>query len=613
MPYSGRKVVSLCSGLALLGALSSCLGSPPSEEASVGAGGASNTGGTAAGGTSQVAGGAGAAGTTATCPSGGTVCVGQEVRVCENGQPGATKETCDEAVGAACVDGACRDECAAAKTKASNVGCEFWAVDLDQQDKYADPASAPWAVVIANDGQHATVVKIETNEAPPGAPQSLQVYKQVSIPKGGTETVVMPTREVDCGAKPNDYGAPGTCLSSRALRVTSTFPIAVYQLNSATNSYSNDASLLLPTHALGRAYRVIGWPAAHPYAVPPVLPSPDRTYITIVGTQSGTQVEVTPRFKLKGNGPGLPATAAGQVLKVTLGPFDVLNLESDDSTMSEFMADPWVSDLTGSLVLASQPVAVFSGTETATVPGSLPIPKPKPTASCCADHLEEQMLPIEATGRAYVVPRSPLRSTLGTKEVDILRFVGVAEPANVTTSMPAPFDKFTLQPGQRFDAWTDDDVVIDSDKPIAVGQVLVGQESLFGPAKGDPSLTVFAAADQFRSTYTFAVPVSWAENWLVFALREGSSVTVDGTTPNACDTRPIGQVAGSPWTGMTCKVDPGAHTVSSTDPFSVAVYGYGEAGSYAFIGGIDVRKIYQPPIPGFLGLDSASDHRTVRR
>src|SRR5690606_3727268 len=124
-----------------------------------------------------------------------------------------------------------------------------------------DPASAPWGVALSNAGDGQANVTIEINEAPPGAPLQLTAIEQVSVPAASLLALVLPTRELDCGTVPNDYNSPGTCLSSRAFRITSSSPIVVYQFNVFENAYSNDASLLLPTNALGKQYRVIGWQA----------------------------------------------------------------------------------------------------------------------------------------------------------------------------------------------------------------------------------------------------------------------------------------------------------------------------------------------------------------
>ncbi|MFT3773347.1 MAG: IgGFc-binding protein [Minicystis sp.] len=448
------------------------------------------------------------------CNPGGTVCVGNEVHQCSaDGQNTDTVvQVCDTGNSEVCQDGKCGTACELAADQPSNVGCEFWAADLDQQDGLNDPASAPWGVVLSNAGMGQANVTIEINEAPVGQPLMTSVVTQVTVPAGSQQTIQLPTRELDCGTKPNDYASPGTCLSSRAFRITSSAPIVVYQFNVFANAYSNDASLLLPTNALGKLYRVIGWPAGHPVpiAFPGLGTIIDRSYVTVIGTKPGTQVKVKPSWRIKGN-PPIAATAAGGEITATIGPFDVLNLETDDGTFQDDVKT--IADLSGTVVQASAPVAVFSGVETTSAPGGvLDVPTPPGWMSgdtCCLDHLEDQMFPMESVGTHYVIARSPVRSTGGFREPDIIRFVGVAEPATVTTNLPAPFDNFTIQPGEVKTTWTQDNMVATCDKPVMIGQILVSNEYLDGPALGDPSLTVMPPVEQFRTEYVLLSPGGW--------------------------------------------------------------------------------------------------------
>lgn len=84
--------------------------------------------------------------------------------------------------------------CDDAADKPSNLGCEFWAVDMDQQDGFNDPASAPWGVAISPAGFGQTEVTIEINLAPPGQPLDLMVVKQLSIGQDEVVPVELPTR-----------------------------------------------------------------------------------------------------------------------------------------------------------------------------------------------------------------------------------------------------------------------------------------------------------------------------------------------------------------------------------------------------------------------------------
>lgn len=531
------------------------------------------------------------------CIPGGNVCVGNEVHACldDGSGPGALVEICDTNAGLTCHEGACKTGCELALGTPSNVGCEFWAVDLDQVDSFNDPASAPWGVVLSNVGEATANVTIDINTAPVGQPVATGTLQQVSVPPGTLVPLVLPTRELDCGLQPNDYNAPGTCLSSNAYRITSSSPIVVYQFNVFENAFSNDASLLLPTNALGKQYRVIGWPAGHPVKVGGINII-DRSYVTIVGVEPNTTVTVKPRWRIRGN-PPVPTTEVGGEITMVIGPFDVLNLETDDATFSDDPAT--ATDLSGTLVQASAPVAVFSGVETTSAPGAVvdipTYPGWESGDTCCLDHLEEQMFPIESVGRNYVVTRSPIRSTGSYHEPDVLRFLGVAETATVTTTLPPPYDSFSIGPGEVVTTYAQTDVVVQATAPVMIGQILVSNQYVDGPYVGDPSLTVFPPVEQYRTQYVILTPGSWSDNYVVIAAPVGSNVTIDEASPAGCVVAPAGTVDGVAYEARRCPVSEGQHRLSGDQPFGIIAYGYGSAGSYAFAGGADVEKVYEPP------------------
>lgn len=525
-------------------------------------------------------------------------CVGNEVRKCsaDGSEYGETVEVCDVLGGGACSNGKCTTACNLAADQPSNVGCEFWAVDLDQFDLFNNPAAAPWGVAISNAGQAKAHVVIELNSAPLGqAPVPMVVWEN-DVNPGDLFTPTLPTREVDCSAQPGDAMAPGTCLSSNAYRITSSAPIVVYQFNVFENAYSNDASLLIPTTGLGQIYRVINWGAGHPVQLGgfPV----DRSYITVVGTKPNTQVTVKPTWKIRGN-PPIAATPAGTEIVATLGPFDVLNLETDDATLAELMSNKSATDLTASVVTSDKPVAVFSGVELTAAPGgAVDIPTyPGWTSedTCCLDHLEDQMLPVESIGSKYVITRSPVRSTSSFREPDVIRFMGVAEQATITTTLPPPYDSFTLAPGEFRTTYAQNNFVVNSDKPVMVGQLLISQEYVDGPYLGDPALTVFPPIDQFRTEYVIPTPPKWTQHWVVITAETGAEVMLDDANTFICAVESAGMIEGKTYESRKCSLQAGAHRLTGEKPFGIVVYGYGTAGSYAFVGGADVKRVYEPP------------------
>jgi hypothetical protein len=394
-------------------------------------------------------------------------------------------------------------------------------------------------------------------------------------------------------------------LSSNAFRIRSTSPLVAYQFNNVANAHSNDASLLLPRNALGTSYRTLSWYAST--TVPALGIKPDRSYVTIVGIEPNTHVDIrlgTRMPGIVGNGP-IPAAQKGEAFSVTLGPFDVLNLETADGSFSDLKVD-----ITGTGISSDLPIAVFSGVERGIAPlDGYNDPPPgwngtdqnggqSGTTLCCTDHLEEQLLPLSSLGKELVITRSPVRSSSGSWiEPDIARFVGAAESTQVTTTLPAPDNAFTLQPGEVRDVRVKTDFTVNATAPVMVGQILVSQTycDRTGAYLGDPSLTIFASIDQYRSDYLFLVPASWAETYVVVAAPVGANVTIDGSAPTGCIVTHIGPLGNVDWESRRCPLPDGAHRMAGDRPFGIVAYGYGRAGSYAMLGGADVKPIYVPP------------------
>ena len=113
---------------------------------------------------------------------------------------------------------------------------------------------------------------------------------------------------------------------------------------------------------------------------------------------------------------------------------------------------------------------------------------------------------------------------------------------------------------------------------------------------------MFPTVEQYRSDYLFLVPGSWAANFIVLSMPAGNvegvpvQVLIDGAPlPADCVVAPAGMVAGQAYEARRCSIAEGAHRVTGNVPFGVIAYGYGPVGSYAFAGGADIKKIYEPP------------------
>lgn len=534
---------------------------------------------------------------------------------------------CDTGAGLACRNGRCANLCNEAAQSRSNVGCEYWAVDLDNAriDAALNAAAQQFAVVVSNTESGITaVVTVEVDDAEPGQPPQLRTVARARVLPNSLEVFRLGPREVDGSPEGEFDTGTGTALTRHAFRVRSTVPIVAYQFNPLENAnvFSNDASLLLPTPALvasGLSYVVAGWPQTIARSDDPStnFDRDLRAFLTVVGTASRTTVRVVPTADVVAGGPLPSRVAAGTPIEVTLDPFDVLNLESG----------AFNADFTGSTVEASGPVAVFSGSEASDAPAFTTLGE----RSCCADHLEEQAAPLRTLGRRFVSARSPNRTralqaagaTVGSfVEPEFVRVVAsAAGPTTVRTTLTGEDAAFTLtKRGESRTLRVTRDFALDASEPVVVANVQGSQEAA-GVARGlpggDPSLLFVAPREQWRPDYVFLTPDKYSFDFIIVAAEAAAQVYLDGVKLGAesCEVTPFTGLpfGNEPATALVtyrCQlsfpvIDPskpapqnlapgrqndGVHRLQSTRPVSLAVYGFDAFVSYAYLGGTQLKE-----------------------
>lgn len=562
------------------------------------------------------------------CHPGGTRCRGAVVEACSaDGQTFSDQSTCDATQGFACRAGGCHQLCIDADREKSNVGCEYWAVDLDNAfpSPSLNAAAQPFAIVLSNaEPDVPTTVTIEIDDAAPNEPAKLRTVGTATIPPGSLEVFYLGSREID-GSAPGTFNTgTGTALTRNAFRVKSTFPIVAYQFNPLENVgvFSNDASQLLPTSALDGPYVVASWPQTIAESDDPNTNFGQnlRTFLTVVGTQPDTHVKITPTARIV-SGPPLPqGVTAGQPFERTLQPFEVLNLETGD----------FLADFTGSLVDADKPVAVFAGSEASDAPSFSNLGQ----RLCCADHLEEQAVPTRAAGKSFVLSHMPNRidalvragaSLTAAPEPEVYRVVATQPgKTHVTTSLSSPDDAFDLEGVGSYRTITSThDFTMTAAASVVVADVIVGQEAAGVPRGlpgGDPSLTYVPPIEQWRSDYVLLLPDKYIFDFLVLSVPDGGKVFMDGLPldEHACSILPGDGLTehdrkkpNPPYWSYRCpmsfpivtknadgttKVDAGrqndgVHHLQSDKPVGVVVYGFDSFVSYAYAGGTQLREI----------------------
>jgi hypothetical protein len=565
-------------------------------------------------------------------------CDGLDAYVCDDAGEGRVfQRTCDPDKLEGCRDGRCLNLCNEARRNRSNVGCEYWAVDLDNArvDDTLNAAAQQFAVVISNpDPDVTTEVVIEQDDSQPGEEPALAEVARARIPPFSLRVFKLGPREVDGSAEGSFDTGTHTALTRHAYRVKSSFPVVAYQFNPLenVNVFSNDASLLKPAEALepgssseALMYAVLGWPQTIATTDNPdtnfssTNPSDLRAFLTLVGTRPDTRVRVKTTARIIGGGP-IPETQAGGELELTLGPFEVANLETDDFN----------ADFTGTVVSADGPVVAFSGSEAS----DAPFFETLRDRNCCADHLEEQLDHVRTAGQRFVATVSPNRAraikaagaAIGVAEqVEYFRVIATTERgATITTSLEGDLHELHLSGlGAFADLSSTHHFLLESDAPVALAAISPSQEEANLPNDlpgGDPSLVIVPPIEQFRANYVFLTPDKYSFDFVRIIASPTTGVALDGRLVSQnpdCVSEPADGLSDmqrggpAPLVVYSCqlsfpKIDDtqprpdnlslglqndGVHRILANEPVGVIVDGFDYFVSYAYAAGTDLSFI----------------------
>lgn len=533
-----------------------------------------------------------------------------EVLVCDETGTGSTPcgSCAAPPINGVCDAGQCVAICR--EDQKSYLGCEYYAVDLDnanvpcQVDSsgnlvFCDGAGSQYAVVLANpDPDQSAFINISTDLAGGIAPSATEcsfqeldesVVAGVIIPPRGLEVVPLPRRDIN-----------GTMLGRMAYRIGSNVPITAYQFNPLENVgvFSNDASLLLPANTAGEEFLIMTREQSFDSL---------RGFMTVLGvSDEATEVTVTVTARTQA-GIGVPALQPGESFTTTLTRFEVLNLQTD------FIG----ADLTGSRVSATRPVIVYAGSEAANAPNTSncdletmtceydgvtdcscapeegeacsPDAKCSQFITCCADHLEQQMFPVDTWGSRFVAVRSEPRNL----ELDVWRVLASVDGTEVNLT-PAVANIPPLDAGDFYEFESGQDFVIEASAPIMVGQFLAAQDApdpgndLGDAGTGDPAFILAVPERQFRTDYVFLAPDQYAFDFVSIAFRTGSIARLDNRPIEDIENATRITIPGTPWSAARVPISDGNHTLRCELDCTVMVHGYDQFVSYGYPGGLNL-------------------------
>ena len=531
----------------------------------------------------------------AQCDPGKTFCKGNDVYSCKSdGTTGAKVKSCGKY---ACQKGYCTDPCSKAESSRSYVGCHYWPTITSNAGLASDFS---FAVVVANTYSKPAKVTISS--------VSNSNVSSVTVAGNSLATIKLPWVN-DLKQKKTATAMPLSVLKNGgAYKLTSDLPVTVYQFNpldyiittgdcklgydaipgdGKCYSYSNDASLLLPEHALSKEYMVIARPTMGIKKSSTMIFSPG--FMAVTATKAGnTKVSVTFSADTQAGTGGVNSYIRGQTVSFTVPRWGVLqilskmpktcNLVKTDKLGTSYCDLSGTTDLTGTIVKADKDVAVFSGHDCTFVPFD----------KWACDHLEEQMFPTKVWGKRYMGTHTTSSGT----DPNVYRVVA-ADNATKIKFNPAVRGAVTLNKGKWVEFTTNKDFMAEGTGRFALVQYMVGQNySNATPGKGapgDPAMALAVPTEQYRTSYRFLAPKNYQQNYVNVITQSPSSIKLDGKLLSASQFKAIGNTG---YHVAKLKISGGAHYMEGAAKFGVAVYGVGSYTSYMYPGGLDLKLIY---------------------
>lgn len=380
--------------------------------------------------------------------------------------------------------------------------------------------------------------------------------------------------------------------ANQSVHITSDQEVTVYALNQA--QLNSEAFMVLPTDALGDDYVVMAYKSDTRLSggAPNGVSTPSQ--FAVVATEDNTVVDITP---------------SAVTMLSNRGERQSVLLNRGQSYLVQI--DPRVDpkgDLSGTVVAASKPVAVFGGHQRSTIPVEFS------DQLDSRDCLVEQMNPIRTWGKsAYVIPLavSPDEEPVGT---DLFRVVTAFDSTVISVD---GVEVGVINTGEVYEAPLTRASHVTSSRPVMVamfkktsGRTLGNEE----PRIGDPFMMLVPPAEQFMKQYRFIniqaneydfiggrpVPRNeiYLQQWLNVLIPTVGipSLRLDGAQVTA----QFRQIPGSPYSWAQIPMQDGVHAIEADTLFGIYVYGYGRAVSYGYIGGMAFRPldVFPPSVEG---------------
>jgi IgGFc binding protein len=500
--------------------------------------------------------------------------------------------------------GTCVSACASAAANVGTVGCDFYSIDPGT-DGEADGDC--FAAYIANTWNAPVTIRVEylgtalsldgMAVIPSGSGDSLSYAPLPGgvLPEGELAILFLNDLTKDVGVDHlycptgTKAGVTNVATSSEFTTVMNAFhimtsaPVAAYDIfpYGGAGAFLTSATLLIPTPAWGKNYM-----AVDSFAMTRLgFSATAQPFIQIVASQDDTAISLRPSVPIVGAA-GVASAAAGDPKIYNLNAGQVLQLKQD-------------AELNGTPIQSNKPIGVWGGNSCMNIGVD--------DQACDSGH--QQLFPISALGSEYAAVRYRPRDPSQPNEAPPWRIMGTVDDTDLSYDPSPPVGAPNrIGSGELilFDAAGPFSVKSqDSEHPFYLSAHMGGY--MFGGGSygtGDPEHVNVIPPQQYLSRYIFMTDPTMGNTNLVLVrgkttTSEFGDVSLDCLPSPITGWQPVGTggiyeyawvdlvVAGNEQGGC----GNGYHTIQSTAPFGLTVWGWDQAVSYAYPGGATVRSI----------------------
>lgn len=404
-------------------------------------------------------------------------------------------------------------------------GTEFWLVfQKNFRDWTPDPDGVTGALKPAEPLTMQLFISAGTTTSGFVEVAGIGFKKEFTVTGGGTTIMT-----IDTAAQLRSSGKA----ERLAVHVVANAPVTVSALN--RRYQTTDTYLGFPTELLGTRYYAAGYGW---------LANDLLSQIAVAATEDNTQVVITPSVAIK-----TTTSTPLQPITIMLNKGETYQLFPKYNHLSS-------SDLTGTLIESTKPIAVFSGHNCAYVPDH--------NVKAC-NILVEQLPPVDAWGTRHIV------APLAQRSSSVVRVIAGYDSTLVYRNGHL---RAQLKAGEFYQ---DNDLrsatEVTSTNPVMVMQYSKGFAN--GDSIGDPMMMTITPVEQYQNGYRVVTPITGEWNHYL-----NISIPTDAVGTLRLNGKPVSdslfhQVGDGRYSAGALPVPYGFHTVSAGVPFGITNYGFG--------------------------------------